>query len=82
LGLVYFRREDYAHSASELVQSTQNNASPDPTDLFVLGIDLQNLNRFSEAVDVFDRCAQLAGNMQDQCKQNFDLAKRQSAQPK
>jgi tetratricopeptide (TPR) repeat protein len=82
LGLVYFRREDYANSVTELQQATQNNASPDPTDLFVLGTDLQNLDKFSDAADVFARCGQIAGNMQDRCKQNADLAKKQAAQPK
>ena len=82
LGLVYFRREDYANSVTELQQATQNNASPDPTDLFVLGTDLQNLDKFSDAADVFARCGQIAGNMQDRCKQNADLAKKQADQPK
>ena len=39
LGLVYFRREEYANSMAELQQATQNNPNPDPTDLFVLGMD-------------------------------------------
>lgn len=82
LGLVYFRREDYANSASELQLSMQNNSSPDQTDLYVLGIDFQNLNRFSEAVDAFGRCAQALGNLSDRCKQSADEARKQAAQPK
>jgi tetratricopeptide (TPR) repeat protein len=82
LGLVYFRREDYANSMAELQQATQNNPNPDPTDLFVLGMDLQNLDKFGEAADVFGRCGQIAGNLQDRCKQNADMAKNQAAQPK
>jgi tetratricopeptide (TPR) repeat protein len=82
LGLVYFRREDYANSATQLQQSLQNNASPDQTDLYVLGLDLQNLDKFGEAVDVFGRCAQALGNLEDRCKQSEDEAKRQAAQPK
>jgi len=82
LGLVYFRREDYANSVTELQQVVQNNANPDQTDLFVLGMDLQNLDKFSDAADVFERCGQIAGNLQDRCKQNADMAKKQVAQPK
>jgi tetratricopeptide (TPR) repeat protein len=82
LGLVYFRREDYANSVTELQQVTQNNASPDQTDLFVLGMDLQNLDKFADAADAFGRCGQIAGNLQDRCKQNADMAKKQTAQPK
>jgi tetratricopeptide (TPR) repeat protein len=82
LGLVYFRREDYANSVTELQLATQNNAHPDQTDLFVLGMDLQNLDKFADAADVFGRCGQIAGNLQDRCKQNADMAKKQAAQPK
>ncbi len=82
LGLVYFRREDYAQSMTELQQATQNNPNPDPTDLFVLGTDFQNLNKFADAAEVFGRCGQIAGNLQDRCKQNADIAKKQAAQPK
>jgi hypothetical protein len=82
LGLVYFRREDYANSATELQQAMQGNASPDQTDLYVLGIDYQNLNRFSEAADIFSRCAQALGNLTDRCKESTDEAKHQAAQPK
>jgi tetratricopeptide (TPR) repeat protein len=82
LGLVYFRREDYANSAAELQLAMQNNPNPDQTDLYVLGIDDQNLNRFSDASAAFGRCAQSAGNLADRCKQSFDEAKQQAAQPK
>lgn len=82
LGLVYFRREDYANSATELQQVMQNNPTPDQTDLFVLGMDLQNLDKFADAADAFGHCGQIAGNLQDRCKQNADMAKKQAAQPK
>jgi tetratricopeptide (TPR) repeat protein len=82
LGLVYFRREDYEHSASELEQSTKDNPIQDPTDLFVLGVDLQNLNQHSEAAAAFRGCGQIAGLLQDQCKKNADLAQAQVDQSK
>jgi len=70
LGLVYFRQGDYTDSVSELQQSTQSAASPDPTDLFVLGVDLQNLNRHAQAAKAFEQCSQIAGALQDRCKQS------------
>jgi hypothetical protein len=82
LGLVYFRREDYDNSAKELEQSTKANSTPDQTDLYVLGVDLQNLNRYSEAAEVFRGCSQIAGALQDRCKQNADSAKAQADQSK
>jgi tetratricopeptide (TPR) repeat protein len=82
LGLVYFRRGDYANSVTQLHMSTDNNPHPDPTDLFILGRDLQNLDRSSEALDAFGRCGQIAGPMQDRCKDSADQAKSLAAQPK
>jgi len=70
LGLVYFRRNDYDDSAKELTQATKNNPAPDPTDLFILGADLQNLNRYDEAAVAFGGCGAIAGALQDRCKQS------------
>ena len=82
LGLVYFRRQQTADSVLELQQSTQAAASPDQTDFYVLGLDLQKLNRLPEAADAFNRCSQITGGLQDRCKQNADAARQQAAQPK
>jgi tetratricopeptide (TPR) repeat protein len=69
LGLIYFRREQYDASAQDLQEATADEAKPDPTDLFILGADLENTGKWKEASDAFTRCAQAAGAMQDQCKQ-------------
>ena len=82
LGLVYFRRDDYDNSAKELEQSTKDNPNPDPTDLFVLGADLQNLHRYSEAAEAFRGCSQIEGALQAQCKQGADSAKAQADRSK
>jgi tetratricopeptide (TPR) repeat protein len=76
LGLVYFRRDDYENSAKELTQATDGNPMPDATDLYVLGIDLQNDKHYSEAADAFTKCGAIASSLQDQCKQNADSAKK------
>jgi tetratricopeptide (TPR) repeat protein len=78
LGLDYFRRQQSEESAKELQQATQSESPPDPTDFFVLGLDLQNLNRFGEAADAFNRCGQIPGALQDRCKQSADAAKKQA----
>jgi tetratricopeptide (TPR) repeat protein len=82
LGLVYFRREDYENSTKELQQSTPSTAHPDATDLYVLGVDYENLNRFAAAADAYNRCSQVAGALQDRCKQSADAAKKQIPQSK
>jgi tetratricopeptide (TPR) repeat protein len=74
LGLVYFRRENYDDSAKELQLSMKGNPMQDQTDLYVLGVDLQNLNRFAEAADAFTGCSQLAGPLQAPCKQQAAAA--------
>ena len=82
LGLVYFRRGSYDLSVKELQEATAGLATPDQTDLFVLGIDLQNLNRFADAADAFSRCGQISGPFQDRCKQSADAANKQAPQSK
>lgn len=78
LGLVYFRRQQYDDSSKELKQATQAAAHPDPTDLYVLGVDLQNLKLNTEAADAFDRCAQIPSGIQGECKSRADAAKKQA----
>jgi len=72
LGLIYFRRGDYDNSATELRQAVQNNPTPDPADLYVLGVDLENSNRSGEAADVFGRCAAIGGSLQSRCRESAD----------
>jgi len=76
LGLVYFRRDDYDDSAKELQQAIQNNPNPDPADLYVLGVDLENLRRSNEAADVFGRCAAIPSSLQGRCKESGDEVKK------
>lgn len=82
LGLVYYRRQDFANSVTELQAGEKIAATPDATDFYVMGVELQNLKRFSEAVDAFQRCAQLPSSLAERCKPKVDEAKKQaSAQP-
>ena len=75
LGMTFFRRQDFEDSARELALAVQAS-DPDPTDLYVLGTDLQNLNRNAEAADAFAKCSQLPGTLQDRCKTQADAAKK------
>lgn len=82
LGLVYFRRQDFADSVIELQAAEKIAAAPDASDFYVMGADLQSLKRFSEAADAYQKCAQIPGSLADRCKQRADDAKKQaSAQP-
>ena len=68
LGMIFFRREQYEQSAKELETATKNQATPDSTDYFILGADLENLGRYKDAAEAFNRCAQMPGAMQENCK--------------
>jgi tetratricopeptide (TPR) repeat protein len=79
LGLVDFRKQDYANSVTELQQGEKLATTPDPTDFYVMGIELQALNRFSDASDAFQKCAQIPGGLADRCKQKADETKKLAA---
>ncbi len=79
LGLVYFRRQDFANSIAELQQGVSTAPSPDPTDYFVMGRELDHLNRLAEAVDAYQKCSQIPGPLQNNCKQLLDQAKTKLA---
>jgi tetratricopeptide (TPR) repeat protein len=82
LGLIYFRRQDYANSITELQAGEKIAAVPDATDFYVMAVELQSLKRFSEAADAYQKCAQIPGPLADRCKQRTDEAKKQaSTQP-
>ena len=82
LGLIYFRREKYDESAKELQLAIPGEANPDQTDLFILGADFENLSHFKEAADAFNRCAQIAGMMQDRCKEYAGVAQKNAGEAK
>jgi tetratricopeptide (TPR) repeat protein len=82
LGLIYFRRARFEDSLKEIQSATEGATSLDPTDLLVLGADYENLNRFKEAADAFNRCAQIAGPLQSGCKEYADSSAKRAAQAK
>src|SRR4029077_2668612 len=53
LGLIYFQLQDPANSFTELQKGTSLAVNPDPTDYYVMGVDLQKLKRYSEAADAY-----------------------------
>jgi VWFA-related protein len=69
LGLVDLHLRDFADSVAELQLVTQGATSPNPADLWELGIGLQQLNRYADAAAAFGKCAQIPGSLQDRCKQ-------------
>lgn len=82
LGLIYYRRQNYAESVEELKKATADSANLDPADFYIMGVGLTQLKRFSESADAFQKCAQMPGGLQDRCKQmGADAKKQAAAQP-
>jgi len=81
LGLVYYRRGKFNDAIPELEQSVKidPNPTPDPVNLYVLGMASQKSAHFDEAVAAFTKCAAIAGTLQSACKNGADEAKKQGA---
>jgi tetratricopeptide (TPR) repeat protein len=81
LGLVYYRRGKFNDAIPELEQSVKidPNPTPDPVNLYVLGMASQKSSHFDEAVAAFTKCAAIAGKLQSICKSGADEAKKQGA---
>jgi tetratricopeptide (TPR) repeat protein len=81
LGLIYFRLQDPAKSVDELQKGASTATNPDATDYYVMGMELTQLKRYTEAADAYDKCSKIPGGLQDRCKQAGDQAKKQAATP-
>jgi tetratricopeptide (TPR) repeat protein len=82
LGLVYFRKTNYQDSVKQLQQATQTALSPDPIDFYALAVGLEHLGRYSDAADAYQKCSQIAGNVETLCKASAERLKGQTATAK
>lgn len=76
LGLVDYDRNDFNGAVAEMKRAVSGISNPDPSDYFVLGDSLYNLDRYSEAADAFKSCAAIAGSQQPLCKRKEISARR------
>lgn len=79
LGLVNFRRGQYAQAATELQQVVKLANNPDPVDLFVLGISLDQLHSFEEAAAAYDQCGKITNTFQTRCQAGALQARKEIA---
>ncbi len=79
LGLIYFRLRNFEKSIAQLQIAALRQAGQDPTNYYVMGVDLTELKRFLESADAFEKCAEIAGAYQDRCKHGGEQAKHQAA---
>ncbi len=79
LGFVYFHRQKFADSATEFEQATKLAAQPEPSDFFIMGIDLEQMKRFGDASAAYGHCGDLQWAWQDRCKQKQQETKKLAA---
>jgi hypothetical protein len=63
----------------QLQQATQIALSPDPIDFYALAVGLEHLGRYGDAADAYQKCSQIAGNVETLCKASADRIKGQAA---
>jgi tetratricopeptide (TPR) repeat protein len=82
LGMVYFREKKFDESSAELSKATDGMANPDPTDYFILGIDLEALQKYPDSEKAYDSCALITSPLQDRCKQgSAEVKAKEGAAP-
>jgi tetratricopeptide (TPR) repeat protein len=79
LGLVYFRKQEWDKSAAEMQQAVKLDPTPDSVDLYILAVGLNQLKRYPESADAYEKCAATPGSVQDRCKQRLPEAKKLAA---
>src|SRR5450432_1563104 len=68
LGLVEVRRGQFKEAIPELNQSVTLDPNPDPVNFYLLGLANAKTSHFDDAIAAYNKCALIAGPMQDNCK--------------
>jgi len=81
LGLAYLRRGKINDAIPELEQSVKidPNPAPDPVNLYLLGMANVKAAHFDDAAIAFNKCAAIAGSLQNTCKNGAEEAKKQGS---
>lgn len=76
LGLVYIRRNQFSEAIPELNQSVTIDPTPDPVNFYLLGMANAKTSHFDDAVAAYNKCAQIIGAMQENCKKSAEDTKK------
>lgn len=81
LGLVYVRRGKFNEAIPELEQSVKidPNPTPDPVNLYLLGLANQKASHYDDAAAAFNKCAALNSKLQATCRSGADESKKQAS---
>ena len=76
LGIVAFRRSRFAEAIPNFEQAVKLDPTPDPVNLYLLGLSNEKTSHFDEAAAAFTKCAAFPGGLQTTCKTGADEAKK------
>jgi tetratricopeptide (TPR) repeat protein len=76
LGLVYIRRGQFSEAIPELNQSVTLDPTPDPVNFYLLGMANAKASHFDDSAAAYNKCAAIAGTMQETCKKGAEEAKK------
>jgi len=79
LGLVYIRRGKFSEAIPELNQAVTIDPTPDPVNYYLLGMANVKTSHFDDSVAAYNKCAAIAGTMQETCKKGAEEAKKLGA---
>src|ERR1700675_982178 len=76
LGLVYIRKGKFNEAIPELNQAVTIDPTPDPVHFYLLGMANLKPSHFDDATTAYNKCAAIAGAMQETCKKGAEEAKK------
>src|SRR6202162_1411648 len=79
LGLVYIRRGKFSEAIPELNQAVTIDPTPDPVNYYLLGMANAKTSHFDDSAAAYNKCAAIAGAMQETCKKGAEEAKKLGA---
>lgn len=81
LGLVYVRQGKFKEAIPELEQSVKidPNPTPDPVNLYLLGLANQKASHYDDAAVAYNKCAEVNSKLQATCRSGADESKKQAS---
>src|SRR6202795_1797324 len=79
LGLVYIRKGKFSEAIPELNQAVTIDPTPDPVNYYLLGMANSKTSHFDDSAAAYNKCAAIAGAMQETCKKGAEEAKKLGA---
>lgn len=81
LGLVDYYQHNVPAMVTDLEQAVKLEATPDPSDQFLLGFAYAQAGRWTDSQTVLEKCSSATSPVQDRCKQILDQVKKHTSGP-